>query len=77
LPAFAAIFIPSSATTPSFPIPSRAHKISTCAKNSPAACGNAARNCEIVTCRGVLPPQITRNAASVWHSCSIRRELVT
>jgi hypothetical protein len=75
--ALAAIFIPSSATTPSLPMPSRAHSISTCVKNSAIPAGNAARNCEIVTCRGVFPPQITLNATSVWHSCSIRREEVT
>ena len=36
-----AIFIPSSATIPSLPIPSRAHSTSTCAKNSAAASGKA------------------------------------
>ena len=75
--ALAAIFIPSSATTPSLPMPSRAHSISTWAKNSAASPGNPARNCEIVTCRGAFWPQITRNATSLWHSASIRREDVT
>ncbi len=75
--AFAAIFIPSSATTPSFPMPSRAHNASTSAKNGAVIPGNALRNSEIVTWRGVFPAQITPNATSVPHNCSIRRELVT
>ena len=42
--AFAAIFIPSSATVPSRPIPSRAHKISTSVKNAAVASGKSDRN---------------------------------
>ena len=45
----AAIFIPSSATVPSLPMPSRAHSFSTSAKKSPAAPGKSARNRAKVT----------------------------
>ncbi len=45
----AAIFIPSSATVPSLPMPSRAHSTSTCPKKSPAASGKSPRNRANVT----------------------------
>jgi len=45
----AAIFIPSSATTPSRPMPSRAHKPSTCANNTGTASPKAPLNRAIVT----------------------------
>jgi len=44
LDAPAAIFIPSSATTPSFPMPSRAHRPSTSAKNPAIAAPKQPRN---------------------------------
>ena len=47
--AFAVIFVPSSATVPTWPMPSRAHSISTCVNSSCARSGNAARNRAIVT----------------------------
>lgn len=47
--AFAAIFVPSSAIVPSFPIPSRAHSTSTSPNSDSTAPGNAGRNRQIVT----------------------------
>jgi hypothetical protein len=47
--AFAAILVPSSATVPSWPIPSFAHSTSTPANKLSTAPGNAARNRAIVT----------------------------
>ena len=44
----AAILVPSSATTPSRPIPSRAHSTSTCAKNPGTASPKSFRNRAIV-----------------------------
>ena len=40
----AAIFVPSSATVPSLPIPSRAHKISTSVNNPATAAPKSFRN---------------------------------
>ena len=40
----AAIFIPSSATTPTLPMPSRAQSTSTRVKKSPTASAKSARN---------------------------------
>ncbi|HEX3305027.1 MAG TPA: hypothetical protein VHS32_02145 [Streptosporangiaceae bacterium] len=45
----AAIFVPSSATVPSRPIPSRAHKISTSVKNAAVAPPKSFRNRANVT----------------------------
>jgi len=47
--ALARIFDPSSATVPSFPIPSRAHKISTSANSTVTASAKSPRNRAIVT----------------------------
>ena len=42
-------FVPSSATMPSWPMPSRAHKARTCVNSSPAAAPSPARNRATVT----------------------------
>ena len=77
LDALAAIFVPSSATTPTRPIPSLAHKTRTCAKNGAAVSANRCRNRAIVTWSGARPAQTTRNATSCSHRASIRRDDVT
>jgi hypothetical protein len=75
--AFAPIFVPSSATTPAFPIPSRAHSTRTSANRAAAVPANCCRNRATVAWSGPSPAQITRNATSCPHSRSIRRDDVT
>ncbi len=58
-------------------MPSFAHSISTWSNRPAAASPSPARNRAIVTWSGTSPAQITRNAMSVRHAASIRREDVT
>jgi len=72
--ALAAILVPSIAIVPTDTSPAAAHNRSTSTKLVSIAASCSTRKRAMVAWSGVTFPQITRNAASLRHAASIRRD---
>ena len=72
--ASAAILVPSMAIVPTDTSPAAAHNRSTSEKLASISASWSMTKRAMVAWSGVVLPQITRNAASVRHAASIRRD---
>jgi len=72
--AFAAIFVPSNATSPTVAIPAAAHSRNDAVNSVLSATSCRCRNRAIVVWSGAVLAHTTRNATSVRQQASIRRD---